>query len=38
MVDIALAGGLVHLEVQTAAKAQELADKLQELDFDASVE
>lgn len=38
MVDIALAGGLVHLEVQTAAKAKELADKLQELDFDASVE
>lgn len=38
MVDIALAGGLVHLEVQTGAKAKELADKLQELDFDASVE
>ena len=38
MIDVALAGGLVHLEVQTATKAKELADELQELNFDASVE
>jgi len=38
MVDVALAGGVVRLEVQTAAKAKELATKLQELSFDASVE
>lgn len=38
MVDVALAGGRVHLEVQTATKAKELADKLQDLNFDASVE
>ena len=38
LVDVALAGGLVSLEVQSAAKAKELAAKLQDLNFDASVE